>query len=461
MKLLPRTLYGQMLLALFVGLLAAQSVGFWLMLDERVRFGEKLLGAYAAQRLAGVISILDHASPSERTRLLRALNVPPIHVSLNEPWSHSGEVNNDEAQTFVERLTKELDRPMPLQLLSIKGHEGRHRNESAEMREGHPPPPGQDDNHFNPHMRRGGPPVLFVVGQARLSDGAVLTFRQSLPQQRLDWPLRLLILLIVLGVSVALLAGWAVRRLTRPLASLADAASGLARNLERPPLPEQGPLEVSRAAQAFNAMQRDLKRYLETRAQALAGVSHDLRMPITRLRLRLERIPDDELKAKMESDLSEMDEMIGNTLEYLRAGSTSEQMKKLDLNALLESVIEDMMAVGAQVQLHGKISGPVLARPQALRRCIVNLLDNARRYGSAVIDVFVTEQNESLSIRIEDSGPGMPVAELERVFEPYVRLESSRAKHTGAIARNHGGEIKLENRSCGGTAAIVTLPRSI
>lgn len=441
MKLLPRTLFGQMLLALFAWLIAAQSLGFWLMLDDRVRFGEKLLGVYAAQRMAGVISILDRAESAERARLLHALNVPPIRISLNDRWHSSPESDSKNAQLFIEHVARELERPAPLQVLSIKREE----------------------------YRRGEPPILFVVGQARLADGAVLTFWHSLPQQGLDWPLRLLVLLVVLGVSVAILAGWTVRPLTRPLASLADAATGLAQNLEQSPLPENGPLEVSRAAQAFNAMQRALKRYLETRALALAAVSHDLRLPITRLRLRLERVSDEDLKAKMEEDLAEMDDMIGSTLEFLRAGSSAEKWQKLDVNALLESVAGDMAMVGAQVELHGAASGPISAKPQALRRCLANLLDNAWRYGSEHIDVSIGEHGDQLEIRVEDRGAGIPREDLERVFEPYVRIESSRAKHTGgtglglaiarAIARAHGGDVRLSMREGGGTCATIALPR--
>lgn len=469
MRVLPRTLFGQMLLALFAGLIAAQSLGFWLMLDDRVRFGERLLGAYAAQRMAGVISILDRAGPAERARLLHALNVPPIHISLNDPWHPAPENSSEDARLFIKRVASELERPAPLQVLSIKRAEGhRHGNrpdEHPQAPEAAPPATGE---HFeNRHGR--GPPILFVVGQAKLADGAVLTFRHSLPQQGLDWPLRLLVLLVVLGVSVAVLSGWAVRRLTRPLASLADAATGLAQNLEQPPLPENGPLEISRAAQAFNAMQRDLKRYLETRAQALAAVSHDLRLPITRLRLRLERVSDKELKVKMEGDLSEMDGMIGNTLEFLRAGSSAEKLQKLDINALLESMVGDMAMAGAQVELHGAASDPIFAKPQALRRCLANLLDNAWRYGGEHIDVSTAEHGDRLEIRVEDRGPGIPREELERVFEPYVRIESSRAKHTGgtglglaiarAIARAHGGDVRLSLREGGGACATLALPR--
>jgi len=472
MRILPRTLFGQILLALLAGLIAAQTVGFWLMLDDRVRLGERLRGTYTAQRVAGFISLVEHASPDERERLLHALNIPPTSLTLAEPWHASGGLESEDARAFIAHIRKELGENLPMQVLSIR-HNSRHAKELefAPGRLPPPPPLPNEDEGGPPPGARGyaGPPIVFLVGQVKLPDGAVLTFRHTIPRPNVDWPLRLGSLLLVLVVSVALLAGWAVRRLTRPLASLADAASGLARNLEQPPLPESGPLEVARAAQAFNSMQRDLKRYVETRAQALAAVSHDLRLPITRLRLRMEKLADSELREKMEHDLAEMDDMIGGTLAFLRAGSSQEKALRLDLNAFLESVNEDMLAVGARVRLQGEASQPILARPQALRRCLVNLLDNARRYGSPDIDMSVSETNDRLTIRIEDRGAGMPPAEMERVFEPYVRLESSRARHTGgtglglaiarAIARAHGGELALAPRAGGGLCAILTLPK--
>ena len=159
------------------------------------------------------------------------------------------------------------------------------------------------------------------------------------------------------------------------------------------------------------------------------------------------------------------------TLEYLRAGSASEKMVRLDVNALLDSVSEDMMTVGAHIRLTGHASTPILASPEALRRCLDNLLDNARRYGGDDMDMSISERIDTLEIRIEDRGTGIPASELERVFEPYVRLESSRAKHTGgsglglaiarAIARAHGGDVTLEARAGGGISAILSLPQKI
>lgn len=456
MRFLPRSLFGQIVLALVAGILVAQLAGTWLLLDDRSRFGDRLRREYAAQRIAGIISVLDAAPAEERPRLVRALSVPPTRLTLDEPWQASGAELGPEASVFLQRVARELERPLPLQVLSIR-HVPR-----AERR------PGRDMERQDRHMRHDGPLVLLAVTQARLGDGTVVTFRHALPQPPSDWPLRLLGLLALLAIVVALLSGWAVRRLTRPLASLANAADGLARNLDQKPLDEKGPQEVARAARSFNAMQRSLKAYLETRAQALAGVSHDLRLPLTRLRLRLEQLPENDARAAMQRDIEEMDAMVGGTLDYLRAGADTEQAVKLNLVALLEGLAEDAEAAGAKVSLHGT-AAPLTARPQALRRCLANLIDNARRYGGGAVDVTLVDNASSVEIRIEDRGAGIPAEERERVFEPYVRLEASRARHTGgtglglaiarAVARAHGGEVALAGRAGGGTAAVVTLPR--
>jgi signal transduction histidine kinase len=499
MKFLPRTLFGQILLALCAGLLAAQVAGIWLTLSDRAKFGEGLMGSFAAQRIAGVISILDKAEPTERQRLVRALNVPPTHISIDEPWKTAIDVPTDDAKSFIEHVAQEVDRPVAIQVLAIRQFDPRRRgdstapgtlnNRSADFRLTPPPSPklsdtsadasepdskgdikptsdGERRRRFRPNR-----PFSFLIGQARLADGTVLTFRHGLPETGIEGPLRLLGMLAILGVSVALLSAWAVRRLTQPLASLADAATGLAQNLEQPPLPENGPTEIAQAARAFNAMQRDIRRYLDTRAHALAAVSHDLRLPITRLRLRLEKIEEGELRGKMENDLTEMDQMIGSTLEFLRAGSTAEKASRLDLNALVESVTEDMITVGATIRQHGSVAQPMLVRPQALRRCLTNLLENARRYGGGDVDISLSEKEGAVEIRVDDRGPGIPKDDLERVFEPFVRIESSRAKQTGgsglglaiarAIARSHSGDVRLEPRDGGGISAILILPRNI
>ena len=227
MKFLPKTLFGRILVAMFCGLLAVQAVGVWLMLEDRARFGERLLGEYVAQRIAGILGILDDAPPAERVRLVRALSTAPIRLSLDEAWKEGGVEDSDDARAFVSRIGREIERPMRLQVLSIRSvdrrGEGRMREDSGvasrrDFGEGGAP------ERFE---RRGGRgPFLVVTGQALLADGTVVTFRRALPQPSLEWPIRALVLLAVLGLFVAFVAGWALRKVTRPLASLADAASG-------------------------------------------------------------------------------------------------------------------------------------------------------------------------------------------------------------------------------------------
>ena len=471
MKWLPRTLFGQVLAALLAGLLAAQAVGAWLMLDDRVRLAGRLLGSYAAQRIAGIVSLLDEADADERGRLVRALSVPPTRLTLDEPWRELSAPATPEAGAFSRYLKQALAQPRTVQVLSlVPARSGRsHEERSPQPGAGTDASGNRAPERESRKGKRGRFPLLLVIAQVRLADGAVATFRHAVPQAPADRPLRLIALVAITGVTVALLAGWTVRRLTRPLATLAEAATGLARNLDRPPLPETGPVEVARAAGAFNAMQRELKAYLETRSQALAAVSHDLRLPLTRARLRLERIPDQEVKASIEADLEDMERMIGGTLEFLRAGATAEAPILLNLNALIEGVAEDIEALGARVRIEGRARAPISARTQALRSCLANLIDKARRHGGGDIDVTVLDAPDRVRIRIEDRGPGIESAERERVFEPYVRLEPSRARHTGgtglglaiarAVARAHGGDIVLCDRAGGGLRVELTLAR--
>ncbi|AOY01729.1 ATP-binding protein [Jeongeupia sp. USM3] len=453
----PRTLLGQLVLALMIGLIVANLAGMWLVMQDRLRYTRFIRGEYAAQRIADIVSVLNETPAGERGRLVRVLDAPPTHLTLSEPWKTAAGTPGDDAEAFAGVLREKLS--TPFQVLSLK---------SAPF-----------DHHRRPRatdrvdrMDRGGPPrpmpLVFVQTQARLGDGAVATFSFAIPQSSRQDPYRLLGWLLLVGAAVSVLSFWAVRRLTRPLAMFAAAAAGLAKNLDQPPLQETGPQEVADAARAFNAMQRELKRYLETRAQTLAGVSHDLRLPITRIRLRLEKLADPKLKGDIEHDLLEMDEMIDNTLAFLRADASSEKTVKINVAALLDGVIEDMEALGAEPVLRGDTRRPLLGRPLALRRCLSNLLDNARRYGGPQIAVDVSETGDTLEIRIGDRGPGIPEADRERVFEPYVRLEASRARHTGgsglglaiarATARSHGGEITLADRPGGGLVVVLTLP---
>jgi signal transduction histidine kinase len=261
----------------------------------------------------------------------------------------------------------------------------------------------------------------------------------------------------------------AVRWLTGPLSALANAAEELGENINRPPMKEQGPIEVQRAAKAFNTMQQRLSRFIADRTRILTAMSHDLKTPITRLRLRTEMLEDESLKTKFARDLEEMESMVRQTLEFMRDASDSEPLQPVDVMALLESLRADCQDAGNRVDIEGHIARPYAARPLALRRCLTNLVDNAIRYGTRAT-ILAEDRASEIRIRILDEGPGMREEELERAFEPFYRGEESRSRETGGtglglgiarnIARAHGGELVLKNRAEGGIEATLTLPRA-
>ena len=247
------------------------------------------------------------------------------------------------------------------------------------------------------------------------------------------------------------------------------AADELGKDIQRPPLVEKGPAEVRRAARAFNTMQGRLGRFVEERTRILAAVSHDLKTPITRLRLRLEQVGDDAVRAKMERDLAEMQNLVQGSLDFMRGMALQEKTQPLDIDALLESLRDDAEDMGHSVAVSGEARAPYPAKPLALKRCLSNLVENAIRYGHrATIEVYDSEAE--LTLVVSDSGPGLPEEALSRVFEPFYRLEPSRNPDTGGtglglsiarnIARGHGGELTLKNGSDGkGLRATLTLPR--
>ncbi|MBI4998944.1 MAG: HAMP domain-containing protein [Rhodocyclales bacterium] len=281
-------------------------------------------------------------------------------------------------------------------------------------------------------------------------------------------PTRFWIHLTLTLVAVLLVSLIAVRLVTRPIQHLADAADAFGRDLESPPLAEAGPTETRRAAEAFNRMQARLKRLIAERSRALAAVSHDLRTPLTRLRLRAELVEDEALRGQINADIDDMQAMVEATLDYLRGLRENEADQTIDVDALLHSLVADEQALGRPVVLAEAALAPYVGRVSALKRALANLVDNAVKYGQAA-RVSADDRPDALRIFVDDDGPGIADADLARVVEPYVRLETSRSRTTGGVglglaiardaARMHGGDLHLENRAGGGLRAVLNLPR--
>jgi signal transduction histidine kinase len=235
-----------------------------------------------------------------------------------------------------------------------------------------------------------------------------------------------------------------------------------------PPLLETGTAETRQAARAINGMQTRLRHLIDNRTRLLAAISHDLRTPLTLLRLRAEAVDNTQERDKMLATIAEMDAMIGATLQFARDESESEPRRQTDLAALLQSVVDDMRDAGLPVRMEPAAPIVHACRPAALRRAVRNLLDNAVKYGKAG-SVAIHATAASVEIDIDDEGPGIPEAELTRVLEPFYRLEQSRSRETGgvglglaitqSIVQAHGGTLTLSNRQAGGLRATISLPR--
>ena len=277
-----------------------------------------------------------------------------------------------------------------------------------------------------------------------------------------------LIFFVIFSCGAMLIAYVAARMAAAPLYRLAQAAERLGRDINEPSLVEQGSTEVRQAARAFNRMQIELQLNLTRRTQMLAAITHDLQTPLTRLRLRLETLKDEDLRKRLVDDLAAMQSLINEGLELARLGhSNTESLVCLDVRSLLTCIVEDDYGMRQEVQLADCCDCSVTARPKTLRRCINNLVDNAIKHaGSAILRA----ERDGSFVRIEtlDEGPGLPESQIDAVFEPFVRLDESRSRKTGgsglgltiarALAEQNGGTLALKNRSTGGLCATIVIP---
>jgi signal transduction histidine kinase len=318
---------------------------------------------------------------------------------------------------------------------------------------------------------RGTPWSAAIVVALNFPDGGWLVLQMPVPRPRPWHSPFFLLAFVLMTVAAALLSYWAVQRLTGPVSLLAEAAERLGRDVNAPPLPERGPDEVIRAAAAFNTMAARIRRFVQDRTFLLTAIGHDLRTPITRLKLRAEFIEDDEQRQKFMADLDELDAMVSATLVFGRDTADNEPAVPFDLVALLRTVLDDCADTYPDTAEALSLTGPahltVMGRILALKRSFSNLVNNAVKYGCAA-HVALKLAEGLATVTIEDEGPGLPVDQLERVFEPFYRVEDSRNRETGGtglglpIARNilraHGGDVVIGNRPGGGARAVVTLP---
>lgn len=441
---------------LLAGIIVAIVATNWLAANERRNSIRELRFQHLADRVEQIVQAVDDIPPEQRTIVLQAAGNFGFEASMVDDMNDAVGPNAS-TSPLVDIL---------------RGRMGDDRK-IAVQRETECAPPRASPNSRNadrePETSRRETCRVVYIG---LHDQALMRLRLHQPGEppglrgrgQNFYGAQYIALFLAL---IGLLAYAVARMATRPIRNLANAASELGRDIDQPPLPETGPTEIRQAAHAFNAMQSRIRRQIQHRTHMLGAITHDLQTPLTRLRLRLEKVSEPELRQKLVDDLAVMQGMVREGLDLARSMDSSEKIQALDIDSLLDSVCADAADARQDVELTGSTRAFVMAQPGALRRCLTNLIDNACKYGQQA-RVSVALEQQRVAIRVCDRGPGIPEAELEAVFEPFYRLETSRSRDTGGtglgltialnIAENHHGHLRLRNLAGGGLEVLLELP---
>ncbi len=447
MKAFIGSMTGRVFITLLLGVLITGALTQWLADNERQRVLEHARDQNLIERAEQLIMATEIVPTAARPAYLEVANRPGLSLEVGAPRPLA-KTTSDFAETLAERLGAGY------QIVSA----------DSRPRACDSPPRIPQLYGLLSARWRGACEFLNV----RLRDGeelrlAVLPPRAAAVNDDTDYRA----VIVLFFFSIAGLAYLVARMTTRPLKRLAVAAQELGNDINRPPLDVSGASEIRQASTAFNAMQARIRQYIFQRTQMLAAITHDLQTPLTRMRLRLEKVADADLQERLIGDLSAMQAMVREGLELARSMDTTETMQMLDLDSLLDSVCDDAADASQAVTLSGRSGMAILGRPLDLRRCLGNLIDNAVKYGREA-GVTVDRVNGAARIRVRDSGPGIPPAEQARVFDPFYRVETSRSRESGGtglgltIARNiaeqHGGSIALSNHPEGGLEVTLMLP---
>jgi signal transduction histidine kinase len=467
-RFLPKTLAGQFIALLLGALVVTQVVAALFFFGERHRTIRNVINEQVMLRTAGLAKLVEQTPPGTHPALLRATSSPFLRFRIDDAPAIEAGNGYDDAAALRDQFAAMLD-PKPAEIRLTLAEHGwwdsmargfqRFGRRSARDRE------HDEDREHRRESRRRFPAGMQIA--LKLPDGRWLNARAAAPRPPRGWGLYGLFTLGLFAALVVVIVIVSVRRIARPMRRLAGAADAFGRGAAVEALPEDGPAEVRRATQAFNTMRERIDRFVQDRTRMLAAISHDLRTPISALRIRAEFVEDEALRAKMLESLEEMQRMTEETLSFLREDASTEPTRVVDVAALAASLADDLADLGHDVTATDAESLVCRCRSVALKRALTNLVMNAVRYGQRA-RIAVAQEGDEAVITIDDDGPGIPPENMARVFEPFVRLEESRSQETGglglglaiarSIVRGHGGEIALENRAGGGLRATVRLP---
>jgi len=446
MRFWPRTLGVQLIVVTAAAVLVSNlAVATWFELGSE-RVSETDLRDRLLDRAASAATLLAHIPASARVDAAKAMGSGVWRFDLRNGAEQPLPAMDESEERYAGRLRSMLPASLAANPISVK------------MMRMVPP-------HY-PHrsFRSSDSAIRFVIPIEPGTQLIATFFRPPNP----GWPTEVIIAAILAVVVASAAAAYISRKVARPLNALASSASVVATGGTAPHVPEDGPDDVRNAAKAFNAMTERVSRTLESQRQLLSAVGHDLRTPITAMRINLEFVQDQELRERLEHNLGELQALTESVLSAAK-GSDGEKKRNIDLSALVESLCADLDDMGEPVAFNARKPAPMVCRPDEIRRAVRNLVENAVAYGNKA-EVHIAESPRAYDIVVDDEGPGIAEADRQRVFEPFVRLETSRNSDTGgtglgltlvkAIAQGHGGTVTLENRSRGGLRARLTLPRS-
>jgi signal transduction histidine kinase len=467
LRLWPDTLYGRLVLILAAGMFAGQLLTSTIWFETHDNRTLEIPARLFASRLADTVRLLEHA-PDAPTRDAILSTLGDGRYQLQ--WVHGAPQPAPAALSLAQRATagliegvirKRLGEPIDVQLIDAHVRDDERRRTGVLSLFDSRMPTGD----FHVQVQVPGQGWLDI--RANEGQAGMHTERGALV---LDYLLRIY---LIRFAAVCLIAFIAVRFALAPLRRFAAAAESLGRNIYRAPLPQAGPREVRHAAQSFNAMQQQLIESFAARTRFLSAVSHDLRSPLTRLRLRAEMLPDADSRERLRGDLEEMEGMVRATLDAVQGVEITETRERIDLGSMLEGLAADACEQGHRASVSGSVRAPIRGFARNLKRCLQNLFDNAIRYGGEA-RVTVVDDGRNVRVVISDCGPGIANdALLERVFEPYFRVERRNGDApdgTGlgltiarSVAAAHGGTLVLRNRVMDGRIvgldAELTLPR--
>jgi signal transduction histidine kinase len=450
---MPKSLIGQIALVMAAALLIAQAINFSLIFTERMRFSRAQAEGPPVSRFILHVQRIAGATPPRTAELLREprrgrYSIDPRSLiagpgdsaltdRLREGASTNGLALRDARAAFVDPAAAE-------------GMGDQHL----------PGKVGRGDRHAR-HMR-------LMLLSVQLQDGRWINARIVVPRPQPWLVLRPLLATLLTYLIILAAMVWIAARLTRPLRDLTEAADRLQGGGETPQVTPRGPADLRRAILAFNAMSARVSAMLDEKDRMLGAIGHDLRTPLASLRIRAEGVEPAEERQPMIATIEEMTAMLDDTLALARSGRTVEEPRVVDLVSLADAVVEEFRALGKDVTMETEGRHSALIQPSLIRRAVRNLIENGVKYG-AKARVAVRERGDQLAIEVADDGPGIPQDEMERVMEPFYRIERSRSRETGgtglgltlarAAAIAHGGRLELENGTEGGLVARMLLPK--